>query len=448
MRVANIPGKLFALSLVGFGALIIAAFYYQAAGGNLPFSGKKYTVSAVVREPQGLVKDADVRAAGLKVGKVSHIDPLGGGMAKVEMKLRDSIAPIYRDATVLVRQKTLVGENYIELTRGHQQTGTLPDGAGLPVSQDQEAVPLDKILNSLDARTRSHISHNLQSLGAGFDKRGSDFNRILAGLNPALSDGSRMMNVLQAQRRQIADILDQAGTIFQAISERRADFRALVTAAKTTAQAVAARDTALKEAFHQFPGTLSQANSTVARLSSFSNRATPVVANLTTGLAALRQPVRDLKPTADAGRQLFSRLPALLKVADPMLTELRSFSKTSTPTFPALDALLRQVNPFLDYLKPYDRDIGAFLMNFAAHTMAQQYGTYIRCSCAVTDRSFGDWNPAMRAAVAALLDEGLVAKYHHVATNPLRGPGQLPNAGIPWGNKPYPRIQAAPPSGR
>jgi hypothetical protein len=80
--------------------------------------------------------------------------------------------------------------------------------------------------------------------------------------------------------------------------------------------------------------------------------------------------------------------------------------------------------------------------------MNEPFGQVIRCMCPVTDRSFGDWTPAMRAAVSALLDGGVVAEVQHVAANPLRSPGRLPNAGYPWGNKPYPRVTAAPPSQR
>src|SRR4051794_33479090 len=151
MRVSHLAGKMLGLGLVTAGAIAILVYYYGAAGGRLPLSGKGYTVGATVREPQGLVKHADVRASGVKVGSVEQITPVGSS-ARLQLRLDKDVSPVYRDATVLVRQKTLVGENYIELTRGHPRAGRLPEGGTLPISHDQDAVPLDRILNSLDAK--------------------------------------------------------------------------------------------------------------------------------------------------------------------------------------------------------------------------------------------------------------------------------------------------------
>ncbi len=68
---------------------------------------------------------------------------------------------------MLVRQKTLVGENYIDLMRGHPQDGKLADGGTLPISHDLESVPLDKILNALTPGVRKEVQADLQSLGGG-----------------------------------------------------------------------------------------------------------------------------------------------------------------------------------------------------------------------------------------------------------------------------------------
>jgi phospholipid/cholesterol/gamma-HCH transport system substrate-binding protein len=442
MKASNLGAKMVGLGLIALGAVIILAYYYGAAGGTLPFSGSKYAVSATVREPQGLQKHADVRASGVKVGSVDDIKPVGS-FAQVKLKLDKNVAPLYRDATVLVRQKTLVGENYIEISRGHARSGALPDGASLPLSQDQEAVPLDRILNSLDAKTRKHISATLQGLGASFSGRASDTNRLLAALRPTLTDGSQVTSILDSQRAQVTDIVDQAGTIFQAVSDRSSAMRSLITSAKSTAQAVAARDAALRESFAQFPSTLNQAKSSVAKLSRFSTRATPVVDELRSGLVALRPVLADLKPTADATKRLFDQLGPLLKVANPMLSRLRTFSDAAGPTFPALNTMLRQVNPALDYLKPYSKDAVAFTSNFGLNHFYDQSGALGYCTCPINDRSFSNWTPAMRKAVSVLLDEGLISKLVHVDNNPVRKPGLLPKSNAPFSGT-YPRVAEAP----
>jgi virulence factor Mce-like protein len=440
MKVANLPSKIAALAVVTLGALIIAAYYYHAAGGDLPFSGKHYTIAATVREPQGMQKHADVRANGVKVGSVQAVHPVGS-FAQLKLRLKNEIAPLYRDATVLVRQKTLVGENYVELTRGHPEAGTLPDGASLPLSQDQEAVPIDKILNALDEPTRAHISRTLQGLGAGFYGRGADFNRLLSALRPTIADGSQVTGILDAQRVQVADLVQQAGTIFGALEQRTSDMHELIRSAKSTAVAVTQRDQALRQAFAEFPGALTQVRTSVAKLSSFSGVATPVVANLRSGLVGLRPVLRDLKPTADQAKVLFNRLPALLAVANPMLSKLQGFANIAGPAFPAIDAMLRQANPALDYLKPYSRDVMGFLANFGLNHFYDASGAIGYCICPVSDRSFSNWTPAMRKAAGVLLDEGIIAKINHVESNPVRRPGLLPRADLGFSGT-YPRVTA------
>src|ERR1700758_5126036 len=139
MKTASPVAKSIALVLLVVGALIILAYYYETAGGRLPFAGHLYTVTAQVQDPQGLLKHADVRAAGVKVGSVSNITNQRIGdqtVADVQMQLNASYAPIYNNATVLIRQKTLVGENYVEVVRGTASSGEVRDGGTLPLSHD------------------------------------------------------------------------------------------------------------------------------------------------------------------------------------------------------------------------------------------------------------------------------------------------------------------------
>src|ERR1700716_3828211 len=111
MKVANPLVKVFVIGLITLGAAVILAYYYVTAGGRLPLSGNLYTVSAVLQDSQGLLKHADVRAAGVKVGTVSDTTATPtpqGTLATVQLQLNGSYAPVYNDATVLVRHKTLV----------------------------------------------------------------------------------------------------------------------------------------------------------------------------------------------------------------------------------------------------------------------------------------------------------------------------------------------------
>jgi phospholipid/cholesterol/gamma-HCH transport system substrate-binding protein len=442
--------KLVTVALIAVGAVLILGYYYVAAGGRLPFAGHLYTVTAEIQDSQGLLKHADVRAAGVKVGSVSEItnsSTQDGTIALVQMQLDGGYAPIYRNATVLIRQKTLVGENYIEITRGTPNDGTVPDGGRLPLSADLESVPLDKILNSLTPAVRRQTQIDLQSLGAGLDHQGQNLNEFLGALQPTVYNGGVVLGVLNAQRSQLADAVAQTGTVMQALANRTADLRTLIGSGEQTAVAVAARDQALSQSLIDLPATLAQARTSVSTLSSFSGVATPVIANLRVAVSKLHPVMVELKPTAAAAKTLFADLPTFLRAANPLLSNLKAFARAGGPAVPAIDSLLRQADPALDYLKPYYADVGSLLQNFGGTIQRENIsGTYIgRCLCPISAESYSGLTPTEQALVQALIKAGGLGGIANPAINPLRGPGTQPNADTPYSGT-YPHILAMAPA--
>lgn len=447
-KVSNPAAKIVVILLLMLGAGIILAYYYVTAGGRLPLSGHLYTITAEIQDPQALLKHADVRAAGVKVGTVSNITNQVIGestVADVQMQLNSEMAPVYKDATVLIRQKTLVGENYVEITRGHPQAGPLPDGGTLGLSQDLESVPLDDILNALDPAVRGEVRVDLQSLGAGLHHEGEHLNEFLGELQPTVYNGGVVFNVLNRQRAQVADVVAQTGTVMQALANRTEDLRTLITAAQQTAQSVASRDAALQETLIQLPPTLQQARTSVATLVGFAGLATPVISNLRVAVENLGPVMRQLRPTAAAARRLFVDLPPFLKVANPLLGSLRRFSTAAKPAVPSIEALLSQANPALAYISPYYKEIGGFLENFGDGVQKDSAGDYIgRCLCPISLETYSGFTPAEQALVQSLVAAGGLGGIANPTANPLRAPGSLPAANQPFTGT-YPQISAAPP---
>ena len=55
----------------------------------------------------------------------------------------------------MLRQKTLLGETYVEITPGDPQSPAVPDGGKLPVGNIRPTVELDEIIQTFDPKTRS-----------------------------------------------------------------------------------------------------------------------------------------------------------------------------------------------------------------------------------------------------------------------------------------------------
>ena len=72
--------------------------------------------------PSQLATEADVRISGVPVGKVKVIEPDArhGPLARDD-RARRQVRPLPSDAKAMLRQKTLLGETYVELTPGTEQ---------------------------------------------------------------------------------------------------------------------------------------------------------------------------------------------------------------------------------------------------------------------------------------------------------------------------------------
>src|SRR5687768_15950771 len=116
----------FALSC--FGLLL---YLWIAFGGSAPLKPRGYQFQVNFPEAAQLAQQADVRISGVPVGKVVTLELGPGETTAATIQLDERYAPIPRDARAILRQKTLLGETYVELTPGLKANGTLPEGGTL-----------------------------------------------------------------------------------------------------------------------------------------------------------------------------------------------------------------------------------------------------------------------------------------------------------------------------
>src|SRR3712207_5153803 len=114
----------FALSC--FGLLL---FLWLAFGGAIPLKPKGYQFKVSFAEATQLAVEADVRISGVPVGKVKTIDAdRESGRSVATIELEERFAPIPRDSRAMLRQKTLLGETYVDLTPGTRGGPAVAEG--------------------------------------------------------------------------------------------------------------------------------------------------------------------------------------------------------------------------------------------------------------------------------------------------------------------------------
>lgn len=433
--------RLLGVTMFVFTCIGALLFLLHLVGVNVKPGEEHYRARVAVPTAVSLAQFADVRQAGVVIGEVSKLEPSrNGGSTALELELDGESGPIYRDATVLVRAKSIAEENYVELDPGNERAGELPDGETLPVERALEAFQNDDVFSILNDLRRRDLRRALGGLGPGLgDGRG--LNRTLGSSSAFADDASPFARILAQERRHVAGVVDSFGRVTQALGERRTALQTLTRRAKTAAEAVAARDERFRATLEELPPFLAQGRATADRLKDFSTGATPVLRDLRLATEDLAPTVRGLEPAARAGRLTVAELERFSRVAQPAVRRLRPFSESARRFVPPFGGFLRQANPFLAYLNPYWRELTTVFATQGSHTQNKdEIGNVARVLLPISRDNFPATLPP---EIEEFVDE-LAAPFDTRGTDPYPAPG---DAGNPTSNfsGQYPRLEAEPP---
>src|SRR6059036_1468585 len=178
-------GRLLTMVLFALSCFGLLLFLWLSFGGSAPLKPKGYRIQVSFPEATTLGDYADVRTAGVSVGKVrgKKRDP-AGNRTLVTIQLDRRFAPLRSDAKAILRQKTLLGETYVELTPGTPHAPFLKEGAQLANSQVANTTELDEIFQAFDPKTRQAFRDWQQNIAKAINGRGQDLNDAIGNLPP------------------------------------------------------------------------------------------------------------------------------------------------------------------------------------------------------------------------------------------------------------------------
>ena len=367
------------LIAIGFAlsCFALALFLWIAFGGPLPLKPEGYRFNVPFRQltPQFAVQ-SDVRISGVSVGKVKSISLADDGHADVTIELDSQFAPIPDDTRAILRQKTLLGESYVELTPGTESDPALPEGGSLPMAQVSNAVQLDEVFRTFNKPTRDAFQVWMQSQAAALKGRGADFGEALAELGPFAESADRALRTLDTQHRAVRRLVHGGGTVFQALSERQGQLRGLIQNSDTVFSTTAQRNADLAATFQILPTFQRESRLTLERLHRFAIKTDPVVQQLDPAIKQLSPTLQAVGKSAPDLQRFFVGLqrtinaaptgfPALRRLLNddltPLLSRLGGSVDGKTP-------FLAELNPIIRVVKKYKTDVTAFLGNIAAAT--------------------------------------------------------------------------------
>jgi virulence factor Mce-like protein len=236
-------------------------------GQPVPFV-QNYTVKAAFSDADGVPTAADVRVAGVNVGKVSDVahDPSYPGETIVTMQITDSRAiPLYTNGFAKVRPKTLLGEKYIELTVGSKTTAeAIANGGFLPPAQTGKTVSNDEIFNSFDAPTRARQQQVLQELDAATFQRSGDIQSILPQLTSVVSNLEPLARVYEKDQPQVDSIFVQLNTIMQTLADEHVQVGGVLSNGNIALNAIVQKDQALVGTLQEMANFTNELNNAMA----------------------------------------------------------------------------------------------------------------------------------------------------------------------------------------
>jgi phospholipid/cholesterol/gamma-HCH transport system substrate-binding protein len=292
------------------------------------------------------------------------------GSSDVTIELQSQYAPIPKDTRAILRQKTLLGETYVELSPGSRSTGTVPDNGRLPAGQVAPTVELDEIFRAFDAKTRAAFQVWMQQLALASQGRGRDISDALGNLAPFAENTTTLLKILNVQDAHVQSIVRDTGEVFDALSERDGQLQSLIDSSNVVFATTAQRNRELEATFRALPTFERESRTTVARLTRFAHDTNPLVTQLRPAARELSPTLQELGDLAPDLKGLFEDLNPLIDASKTGLPAFNDFLDELHPLLANFDAPLRQLNPPLQGLAAYKNELSAFFPNAAASTQA------------------------------------------------------------------------------
>ncbi|MBK1788370.1 MCE family protein [Prauserella cavernicola] len=185
----------------GFGGL-----YNTPLPGSADLGENPYRVTAQFGDVLDLVPQASVKVDDVAVGRVEKVELAKDTKSAIVTLAVNGDVRLPANADARLRQSSLLGEKFVELgpPAGERATGTLADGARIPIERTNRNPEVEEVLGAL----------SLLLNGGGIEQ----LSTITEELNAALSGNEAEVKALLSRVDELATELDgQKGEIIRAI---------------------------------------------------------------------------------------------------------------------------------------------------------------------------------------------------------------------------------------
>ncbi len=277
--------------------LLALGFIVRGLQFGVPWS-HPYQVTATFADAGSILANNEVFMNGTKVGYVKSVS-VSNGQAQVSMVFDNANAtPLHADATAQVRKKNLLGETYIDLTRG-SGSSQIQSGGVIPVNHTVPITEIDQVLAIFDPATVQRVQLLINALGEGFTNNGDRMNSSASSANNLVTALNGPAVELSVRKQQVNDIVLELQKFYDMLAKQREQVRQefgtwaavmsqLAAQEQSIGGTVRQADTLLQNLDTLFTGqggnlraTLNELPGTLTQLNSFLDQSNGILSNLT-----------------------------------------------------------------------------------------------------------------------------------------------------------------------
>lgn len=315
---------------------IVAVYLSYIAENGLPFV-PTYNINVQVANASELVKNADVRIGGARVGQVLTITPEPATKtyphpyAQLGLSLQRSLEPLPFDTQYQVRLASVLGGKYLELFPGSGGGPGVPDGGTLTIStrprldHNRPFVDIDTAFATFGPKTQRGLRLVIAELGDAVAGRGSQLNDATYATARLIGPLDSLLRLLASPSTHLSQFVSGLAATTGALAPVMPTLSSLLVNATMTFDALTRSD--LGGAIDEAPPT--------------EQVATTVLTNALPVLTDAASIIQSLKPGAALLPIASERLDAIVRSATPVFKQVPEVSLNLRAAFGAIDVLAK-----------------------------------------------------------------------------------------------------------
>lgn len=366
-------GKLLTMVLFALSCFGLTLFLWLQFGGAVPFKAQGYRITATFPEATSLSVEADIRIAGVGIGRVKKVVPGADGRAIATLQIEKRFAPLPKNTKAILRQKTLLGETYVSLTPPKDTSaGVIPEGGRIPNSDIGTTTELDEVFATFNPETRKAFQEWMQDGGKGLDGQGPNAGQALVQLQGFVSELADISKTLNEQTPYLRTGLRDSRVVLNAATQQRGALQRAVTESERVFRQTGENDAALTALVERLPSFLKATKAGTKAIENFAQETGPAVTRLQPTAKALAPATKALADVSPELRQLLEGVERVNVNAKDGLPAAAKTLEVLPTLLDGLDPFLKELNPILEYTGLYGDELMGAVANV---TSASDLGT-------------------------------------------------------------------------